>query len=734
MLMLTIPLAGCLENFTGSEDDDSVITEINDIIEGCTDANAVNYDTNATDDDGSCMIATAKQFLESIMGANPLSAIEDSADNRAGLEIHRIQDSGVDGWASDSRSVLVDPSSGDLIVSVEEKGMDKENQTHSKSLTTVISGDTISYRNSGSSGVRTADGTYVAPGGSRSASYGVISGLISVASILEPDRQPTCKEIYGPQSMGTWPACYESSTTSASSSTSGRGGGNGWAVGMYEYEACELEGGTWVNTDPDPVGNPNVGYCIWQMAPIGVQSVFMDGANSNSVNYLESMISESQNMYVEDENGNTMTFMFGHGTNSDDTWGLTLVITLDDEKRLVAYESVYNDGENNIEGYSMHYTLTSVSKDENGENLTSYTRANPGGGYVLELPIEKEGFYWYECPPLVMMPLDVNFYPGASTTPTEWCEARFGSASGGVSGSGNGVTLYLTPEERGFYWYDCPPMVLMPLGVASATEWCEDTFGTNSGGNGGNGVQTVTQLREQVADQISNGALSPSAISLKFVCDDGTEIWLGATQDGIDDCANGEDETFDTESGVSFVISDSQILRPELSSFEIRFISDESSDIENATILQTIPLEGESDETTEARAADDGGGDDGGASTDDDDSDSREPATAVYTDSDGDGRISPGDSITLSFSTDETALMFDKTARHHSALLLGEDSSGASGGLGTRDMTCEEQSDNQCTVRWSVWDDVTGSYIVHTWCELKAEGYDCDGNPEAVES
>ena len=203
---------------------------------------------------------------------------------------------------------------------------------------------------------------------------------------------------------------------------------------------------------------------------------------------------------------------------------------------------------------------------------------------------------------------------------------------------------------------------------------------------------------------------------------------MGATQDGVDDCANGEDETFDTESGVSFIISDSQILRPEISSFEIQLISDESGDIENATILQTIPLEGESDEMTEARAADDGDGDG------DADSDSREPATAVYTDSDGDGRISPGDSITLSFSTDETALMFDETARHHSALLLGGDSSDASGGLGTRDMTCEEQSEDQCTVRWSVWDNVTGSYIIHTWCELKAEGYDCDGNPEGVDS
>jgi hypothetical protein len=579
-------------------------------------------------------------------------------------------DAGADGWASTMRSVIVDPASGAMITSFERTTFTHNNLTNIAKSQSVRDGAEVAYHNYGDESIRTSDGTYVPTDQTRRTDSDWTE-LSFITSELDLVRQPTCEEMYGVGTCGNWPACYESvpgtncdgTTTSASSSTSGRGGGNGWAVGMYEYEACRLEGGTWINTHPDPVGNPNVGYCVWSIIPMGVQSIFVDGANGDHVGHIENVIASGENVYTEDEHGFTMEFNFADA-------GLDLVITLDAEKRLLAFES-FKEGSDSSpsELFGLFYSTTKDTKDDNGDDIIVFEKANTGG----------------------------------------W-------------------NLYLTPEERGFYWYECPPMVMMPLGTSSPSQWCDDKFGTGGGivGGGGIGVgqaTTFTQIRDVVDTTIGNADSTPTPLALKFVCDDGAELWLAQTQDGVDDCTAGEDETFDSESGLTFVVADEQIKRPLTTSFEIHFIADNATNYDNETVLQTSPLhttssDDSTDDATAARTADDG----------------RDQATVSYTDADEDGRISPGDTITLIFSNDEIALFVDKNVEHFSGLQIDKEFTGASGGITTKDMTCEEQSDSLCTASWTYYNDVTGVYVTNTWCELRPEGYDCNGNPTATET
>ena len=203
---------------------------------------------------------------------------------------------------------------------------------------------------------------------------------------------------------------------------------------------------------------------------------------------------------------------------------------------------------------------------------------------------------------------------------------------------------------------------------------------------------------------------------MKFVCDDGAKIWLGQTQDGTEDCAGGEDEVFDSESGLTFEVADSQVKRPFISSFDVRFISDESTNYSNASALQDLTL------TTGSESSDtDGRADDNNTCY----------CGFNYTDSDDDGRISPGVQIVLTFPSDVVALFIDRNVNQYAALQLDDNREDWLGGLTEKDMSCEEQ--DLCTARWTHFDSNLGTYQVNTWCELRPEGYDCDGKPTAVE-
>ena len=658
LLVFGLPFAGCLDNLTGSDSDD--VTDVSTVIEGCTDTDAANYDSTATDDDGSCMIATAKQFIDTLFGANPFSAVLNPSDDRSGIDILHLRDMYDDGWSSSSRSVMVDGSTGAMEMShitISDGGIENFTWGEPGLLQIVKQGGDVAYRNSGGDDVRTSDGTYVPADETRRTDFSHESELAFVMEELELDRQPTCKEIYGPQTLGTWPACYEDSTTSASSSTSGRGGGDGWAVGMYEYQACAIGGGTWINTDPDPIANPNVGYCVWSFHPLGVQSVFVDAANGEHIGHIEGVIASAEYTYTEDSRGFTMEFDFANE-------GLRLAITLDEDQRLLAFESIMSfEGEE--ESYALHYYVAKPMKDDNGNDVSGLEKAATGNGALIidndDRMITCECGGWDGTTSNTIM---VPFNPNGPQTQVQVCATACQNI---------GITA-----------------------PAPST-----------------GTPTFDAIRDRAISMISEGDSTSRALSLKFVCDDGAKIWLGQTQDGTEDCAGGEDEVFDSESGLTFEVADSQVKRPLISSFDVRFISDESTNYSNASALQTMSLVmTEESSGTDARAADN-------------------MTSTIYTDSDGDGRISPGDRIVLTFSSDVVALFIDRNVNQYAALQLDDNREDWLGGLTEKDMSCEEQ--DLCTARWTYFDSNLGAYQVNTWCELRPEGYDCDGNPTAVE-
>ncbi|MAJ01470.1 MAG: hypothetical protein CMA10_03585 [Euryarchaeota archaeon] len=686
VLMLGLPLAGCLENITGSDEVEEVIDEL---IDGCTDSNAVNYDSTANNDDGSCEYATAKNFVDALFAVNPVAPVLNNADARMGVVIQTATyQNGEENM--EVKQFTMDPANGDLLIQQNQysEKTNSTNESESSSDTSVRRGDVIVRQHKGENSVTARDGMYVPHGESRAGST-TESPLEWANAELGYLRTPHCVHDLGV--CGTWPLCYEpvpgtdcsGTTTSASSSTSGRGGGDGWPVGMYAYQWCALNAGTWVNTHPtNPTANPNVGYCVYDILPEPVVATLLGSGDATGIEaHLEKALEDASKEYSQSgditswdswsawSSQQTMMFTFSNGLNLD--------ITMNMVGDLVRF-TTYSGGDN--QPHASFFGLDYLIVDDRGDdgNGGEVTRAYTGGN-GLELTIEERGYYWYDCPPTVMMPLGVTFYPSSSTTPTEYCDNMFGSVG---PGQGSGV---------GFIGDEMP--------IEDIREDIDEIIGGNTG-----------------------VPISPGLLSLRFTCSDSSLVWLGQTQDGVSDCPEGADESFDSSSGLTFVVSDEQIERPPISAFEVLFIASNST--------------GEGWDNVTGTTVSWGGG---GSSSDEAQQEENSRAaqtvrTAEYRDTDRDGRISPGDVIVLTFPTGESALFIDRTADYFAPLQINAgDVSNTDGGIGTRDMTCEEQSDDLCTASWTYQDPVTGSWVTRKWCEMRPEGYDCNGNPTAVD-
>ena len=98
----------------------------------------------------------------------------------------------------------------------------------------------------------------------------------------------------------------------------------------------------------------------------------------------------------------------------------------------------------------------------------------------------------------------------------------------------------------------------------------------------------------------------------------------------------------------------------------------------------------------------------------------------IYYDLDGDGKISSGDMISLTFPSDEF-IQFVDNSRGETVAIHGDEDTTA---VIYRDMTCQEQfGENVCENYVSFYDASTGEWYSIRMCFMKPEGEDCNGTP-----
>ena len=762
LMLLLMPLAGCLDNGddsssdTDSDDDSTGGQDTGDNntgdnntgdnntggsdsanitgIEGCTDSNAANYNADATVDDGSCMDLLPKTALMTLYeswGAHMYTPILDEDDSRVGVELtvttteeimypEDLKDDSQSGrdaaesqtsWEGTRTSIvrdvpnlsphtLKDDSGAYVITSVISDGAVlryADNTTNESSdeqiKQSVRIGDDVVVRTSGVGGRVLNDGTYVRDNHDTRTtdSRSIMEFIIEEA---KPNRAPTCVEYYGPESCGSWPACYEpvpGTDCSGQSTTDMKGGGSGWAVGMYEYQACELDGGTWVNTDPDPVANPNVGYCIWSIAPL--DDIFGTSPVADGFDFLDAKLADADIDYSagsEDDSqiwsreGGLITFTFNFASEQV---GFKITLTADNH-RLAAFSSISvsdsADGTTTTtEVYEMNYLITHEDM-EDGEVITAMTRAAPDGttGHPW-LDIRDDFGYYHYCPcscaPAGGLYVWMLWLTSANNVPIVCMNACF-SLCGNSGGSGDHP--YLDAKFR--------------------------TDGVKSGSIG-----------DDVYDIIEGTSMAPPSLSLEFECYAGAEdksqtVSLAHIRDGTEDCSTTADEDFDTESGVEFVVSSDQVRDPDINTMGVQFMSASQSGLVVEEFISFVASE--ESEPTEARSEDSG----------EDDESAEIVRSVVYHDLDEDGKVSPGDRITLTFPHNEL-IQFVDNATDSTLAIHGDDDTT---GVIYRDMSCEEQHGPdvcESTYRW--YDHSLGAWVDLRICFLRPSGEDCNGTP-----
>ena len=786
-ILMMMPLAGCLEDTVDSEspEENEDVVEQRDqnevsVIEGCMTNTSANYNPNATVDDGSCMDLLPKDALIALYeswGAHMFSPIMDSDDPRTGVEFSTksmtidlvnsvdtendeslAREDGIEyglisalvagDFTTTHLTVIKDGSGALLLTSYDSTGTSPVRggyddaisseasargggsgwavglyeyqacerdggtwvNTHSDPTnnpnvgycewTVMPSGlqvNTVSkeiihldgeivVRTNGLGNSVLEDGTYVRDGMNTKTSDSR-SLMEFVIEESKPLRTPTCDEYYGPGNCGEWPMCYEPvpGTDCDGNSVTPRGGGSGWAVGLYEYQACERDGGTWVNTHSDPANNPNVGYCEWTVAPLDV--VFGTNPVADGFDFLDAKLSEAEIDYDSNDDGITFTYNFENSK-------IGFKITVDaDNHELIAFESVsvteVDNESKSTERFTLNYILETESESEDGVTEEVMTRAAPSGTHShpwLGDDIRDDWGFYHFC--------------GCSCV-----------ASGG---------LYV-------YMYYMTAANNIPIICMNA---CAAACGVSGGPDfpyidvdlvRGDGVKSGS-LTSDATEFIGSKERAPTSLALEFECyhgdDKSATVSLESIQDGVDDCSTSADEDFDSENGVTFVVSEKQIRNPSITSMGVQFMTmteDGASVIELMNFTTPFIKEGGDESARSTESSDDDSGDD-----------SSPEREVVYTDVDGDGKISPGDLISVTFPNDEFIQFVD----HSSGVTVAIHGEEETTAVIHRDMTCQEAfGDDVCESTVRFYDSNLGMWYDITMCFLKPSGEDCNGNP-----
>lgn len=707
-ILMMVPLTGCLGDSEEKEQDEV------SVIEGCMTNTSVNYNPNATQEDGSCMDLLPKDALIELYeswGVHMFTPITDQEDPRTGVEFS-TKSMFVD-WINtvdtdnmpDTKKKCED-AGGKWVTNAQgysfcHMRLDEKPEDLAKFTTTSLSvikdgsGALMltSYDSTGTSELRGQGGS----GGNDTVSKQIVrldSDIIIQTnglgySILEDGTYVRD----GVNTRTTDSRDLMELILEESQPLRGQGGGGG---GGYNGSMCNCPDGSTVtidfccgnnckNTDlSSHCSTPTVGDSGWTDAPLDV--LFEINPDVEGFDFLDEKLLEAKIDYDSNADGITFTYNF-----ENDNIGFK--ITVDSiNHNLIAFESIsvtYDYDSISTDRITLNYILETESETEDGTKEDVMIRAAPSGTHLhpwLDSDIRDDWGYYHFC--------------GCSCHPNEGLYVYM---------------LYMTAATN------------IPIICNNA---CAAACDVSSGPNfphfdadliKGTGVKSGS-ITADVTEFINSKEMGPVSLALDFKCvqdDENSEtVPLESIQNGVDDCSTSADEEFDSENGVTFVVSEKQIRNPSITSMGVQFMTmteDGASVIEVMNFTTSFIKEGgdESARSTES------GGDDSG----DDNNSERE---VVYTDVDGDGKISPGDLISITFPHYEFIQFVDLSSEVTVAINGEEETTAAL----FRVMTCQEEfGDDVCESTVRFYDSNLGMWHDLRMCFLKPSGEDCNGNP-----
>ncbi len=747
-ILMMVPLTGCLG-------DPEVEPYEVSVIEGCMTNTSVNYNPNATQEDGSCMDLLPKDALIELYeswGVHMFTPIMDQEDPRTGVEFS-TKSMFVD-WINtvdtdnmpDTKKKCED-AGGKWVTNAQgysicHMRLDEKPEELAKFTTTSLSvikdgsGALMltSYDSTGTSELQGQkdsggnDTVCTCPDGTRieiqDATLSCDEMALDWRCAQRDDNNPRIETVskqivrldsdiivqtnglgYSILEDGTYVRDGVNTRTTDSrdlmelileESQPLRGQGQGGGGGGWNGSPCTCPDGSTVyldfccgnncgNTDMSShCSTPTFGDSGWTDSPLDV--LFEINPDVEGFDFLDEKLLEAKIDYDSNADGITFTYNF-----ENDNIGFKITVDSINHK-LIAFESIsvtYDYDSISTDRITLNYILETESETEDGTKEDVMIRAAPSGTHLhpwLDSEIREDWGYYHFC--------------GCSCHPSEGLYVYM---------------LYMTAATN------------IPIICNNA---CAAACDVSSGPNfphidadliKGTGVKSGS-ITADVTEFINSKEMGPVSLALDFKCvqdDENSEtVPLESIQNGVDDCSTSADEEFDSENGVTFVVSEKQIRNPSITSMGVQFMTmteDGASVIEVMNFTTSFIKEG-GDES--ARSTESGGGESG-----DDNNSERE---VVYTDVDGDGKISPGDFISITFPHYEFIQFVDHSSGVTVAINGEEDTTAVL----FRVMTCQEEfGDDVCESTVRFYDSNLGMGHDLRMCFLKPSGEDCNGNP-----
>ena len=721
-LMIFGLLAGCI----GADEDTERIEEETKTIEGCTDSSAANYNPDANADDGSCMVLMPVDAIASVFeawGSPMIDPVWETTDSRIGFEImHQQWDNRLDaGLHMASLTIL-----NDVIPDGYEMTMTRENPDGQESMlctcpdqdgigATEVSivvpiGDDCSSP-SADLQLTEACGSIDNPGVGTIfiGSYSVIDAAIDSPPTVhaESSYKVGNNEVYKTENVGgmvlgdgTYVKDGEDTRTLDVRDTT---------TFIRDQRTTAPLQGTDLNkvlTDEQCDGGGiatrgSDASCMWSI-PV-FESIFgsyspeatADGQSEWA--WIETQLEGFEIDYTEGAEGISYEFTLTSPRVAT-TGGLSqlfeakIMMTLSsDGTDLLSFAASSNKTNENQSTYEVEVIkMTYLYEDSEGE--IQHRAATFSGQGVNE--IDEDPFFWYLC--------NCNCHPDGQY----WLRMSIRVHHLDV------WEICLNHCVSNYCDLSTPGGPYPPERSYSKSAYA--------------GGVSPGDFSVDASWKISETPLAPPSIALEFACNP-NEGWDGVRTVALEKIGNGESDCGASNNdeklselkpnGIVFVVTESQAKNPDIGDFKIRFMSIEGDAIvekESKSLANTVEAraqegEGEENEQNEAER------------------------TVTYIDVDEDGKVSAGDRIEITMDVNDF-ITFSVGDSQQMVPIHGEKDTSGYLLVNTRQISCEERSPegSLCDAYRTVTDPITGFTWSMHYCELRAEGYDCDGNPIGV--
>ena len=712
-LMLTsLLLLGLLAGCIGNEDDTEEETK-EEVIEGCTDPSAANYNELANSDDGSCMILMPEDAIAMVYkhwGMSLIDPVFESTDSRTGFEI-MIQKYGNGGSLEMANADAISISSmtvmNDIIPDGYSLTSGREDPDGSVSMLCTCPDD----EETGTGGQQVSVNV---PTGEDCSSPSAESQLMNACNVDQPG--------VGTIFVGTYSvidAALDSPPVVHSQSVYKQGNNEVYKPenmnGMRLADGTYLKDGhdTRINLDrqsdsfiADPSTTaPLAGTelerilsdeickdggvvsgesCVWSV-PV-LDSIFESKGVDGDFGWIGDQLDVFEITYTE--NADSVLFEL----HRDEGNHASILISLSKEgDKIMHFVALSNNSDNgDLDSFSEIISFSYLADDNGiiGSAISSEQQdriPNPGGDNDIDL----DPWFYYLC--TCGCHPDGQYYMQMSwkTDPNDvW-----------IICNNHCINNYCpdpTPGDPGDY----PPQ----------KSWSRGKY---SGG------AATGDISVDASERVSSTAIAPPSIALELACNpnqgwDGVRtIPLEKISDNNSDCGSfsdiDENMSEYKESGLVFVVSDTQVKNPKIEDISIHFMKEEDGSVTEVHTESLVATEGRAEEGDDQNSAE---------------------RSVTYTDVDNDGKVSAGDRIEIALGADEFIAFSDSNSEQILPIHGETETSGYL--LMNRYPPCEDRNPPGCNEWRTVIDPITGEESQIHYCSAQIEGFDCDGN--AVET